>query len=45
METYLNKSGFMAFRVNEDETKFKDKSLIRILHGHHPRVFFMEGVK
>lgn len=45
MEYYLKKSGFQAFRVAEDETKFKDKSLIRILHGHHPRVFFIEGLK
>lgn len=42
---YLRAAGLKAARLSENETWFKDNSLIQRFHGHEPYVFHVEGKK
>lgn len=42
---YMTLAGLEAQRVGEDETGFRDRSLIQNVHGGEPKVFFVEGTK
>lgn len=43
--SYMTSAGLDARRVNENETFFKDTSLIQNWHGPAPKCFWCEGVK
>lgn len=42
---HLEQAGLHAGSVRENETFFKDSSLIQQHHGHPPKVFHCEGVR
>ncbi len=43
--SYMTAAGLDARRVKENETSFKDTSLIQAWHGTAPKCFWCEGIK
>ncbi len=43
--SYMTSAGFEARRVKENETFFKDTTLLQAFHGPAPKCFWCEGIK